>query len=442
MSINSRFLSCLRIPTLLFILLLIGCESKGVRLDGFVPDNGGSPSLTTGDGGTCNDTVTTCTNTNGLDWNDSFITPNSFTVALKSAMLIKMGETTPSYTIFDSGDPAKPVIQSFSLGTTQTFATNTDFPTDGTYDRIQYVVSYYEMVIPINSQDRRVRLYLGSISNDPSLGQQVLQKDILIEDPSDNRLKWINPSTGLGLEPGAFISSRNQTTSVLQVPNRDPNRPAEQLELNGLLGSIDTSTGTFTDGVTPAAPLPYLIARLSTALTAPETTTLTINYLDQNGNSSTTPPFTINDTTPINTDILVPLEAGDTRIKDITLITRSPATTTVATVQFFGIGGVDTPVTDPYTFTFPLSAPLTISGSPDKQFVIQLTFNTSAIFFFDDTFQRSSTQISNTNFNPPLRQCETQFPGGPTTEPCDGRLDAVPKANFWPGLPAVTTELK
>jgi len=428
----------LRIPSLLFVLLIIGCGDKGVRLDGFVPGtSNGIASLTIGDGGTC--TAAPCTITNG-DWNDSFITPNgtnSFTVAMKSAALIKENETAPSYTVFDSGDIAKPVIQSFSPGTTQTFGTNTDPPVDGAvYDRIQYVVSYYEMVIPVtypgqSLTQRRVRLYLGTFT-DPTLGS-VFQNDILIDNLS-GALNWINPSVGIG----GFLSSRPSTPNLaLQVM-------ATQLDVNTFMGSVVTSTGAFTDGDAASVPLPYLIAQLSTSLAASETTTFTINYIDQDGNPATAPPFTINNTTPLNTDIIVPLAAGHTRIQNITSITNSPTTTTAATVQFSGIGGVDTPVTDPYTFTFPLNTPL--NGSSDKQFVIQLAFDTTKIFFFDET---NGTGIvdpvsasNNNNFNPVTSHCTTDNSTSLTNEACDGRLDANPPANFWPGLPAVTAELK
>jgi hypothetical protein len=434
----------IRIPSflfsLLFVLLLVGCGSKGVKLEGSVPGTGeGIASLTTGDGGTC--TSAPCTSG---DWNDSFITPNApltpnganaFTVAMKSAMLIKKGDTAPSYTIFDTGDISKPVIQAFLPGTTQTLGINPDFPADGTYDRIQYVVSYYEMAIPINYQNtgstqRRVRLYLGTF-NDQTLGS-VFQNDLLIDDPSGS-LKWIDPNAGLG----TFISPRPSTPNLaLQVS-------AAQLDVDvPLMGSINTSASAFTDGNVAPVPLPYLIAQLSTSLAASETTTFTINYTDQDGNLATAPPFTIDSNTLPNTDIIVPLAAGHTRIQDITSIMNSPTTATAATVQFSGIGGVDTPLTDPYTFTFPLNTPLGVSGSPDNQFVIRLTFDTTKIFFFDSTNRDSSgdAPTSNTNFKPPLVHCTTNGSGF-TNVACDGRLDANPPANFWPGLPAVTAGL-
>ena len=112
----------LYIPLFLSLALLIGCGSKGVRLDGSVVDaSNGVASLTTGDDGSPECTVAPC---NPGDWNDSFITPNtpnSFTVAMKSAALIKQGDPDPSYTIFDTGDLASPIVVSFSPGTTQTF---------------------------------------------------------------------------------------------------------------------------------------------------------------------------------------------------------------------------------------------------------------------------------------------------------------------------------
>jgi hypothetical protein len=254
---------------------------------------------------------------------------------MKSAALIKQGDPdeSPSYTIFDSGDIASPTIVSFTPGTAQPFHTNPESPPDGTYDRIQYVLSYIEMSIPINYQDggstqRRVRLYLASY-NDTTLGQPVDQNDTLFENPS-GALNWIDPDVGLG----NFIADKS-TLEVFQLP--------------------DDQLGTF----------------------------------------------------------------------------PSP-----------GDGSVDDPDADPYTFTVPLTPPLTASS--ESEAVVQLNLDTTMIFFFDETNGTGIidpvSAVSNINFNPPLRVC-TKNGSFQTNEPCDGRLDTTPDtatADFWPGLPTVT----
>jgi len=320
------------------MLLLLGCSDKGARLNGQVlSPTSTSASLTTGNGGTC--TSAPCDGTNGTAWNDSFITPNgrgSFTIAIKSATLIQEDDTT-AYTIVDTGNISNPTIISFTPGSTQQIATNASAPPDGTYTKIQYVLSYIEMMIPINyqntgSQQRRVRLYLASY-NDTTLGQAVAKNDILFDNTSGS-LNWIDPDGGLG----TFISTKG-TFKVLQLPfdDTDPtNRPNQ-------LANADTNGGT-----------------------------------------------------------------------------------------------VDDPAADPYTFTVFLDSPAVVSG--DNKFDFQLNFDIAKIFFFDETNGSGITDpvasATNVNFNAPLNACTTV--NSFTNIPCDGRLDAKPKAYFWPGLPAVT----
>jgi hypothetical protein len=336
-----QFRRYLYIPLFLSLALLVGCSDKGVRLDGIVlTPTSTSASLTTGNGGTC--TSAPCNSGDGK-WNDSFITPNgsgSFTIAIQSASLIKQGDSTPSYTIFDTGDPSNPKIVSFTPGSSQQIATNPNAPADGTYDRIQYVLSYIEMLISINyqtagKQQRRVRLYLATFT-DTTLGA-VDQNDILFDNTS-GALNWVDPSKGLG----DFFSTRSNNNTVLQLPfdDSDPNRPNQ-------LANPNTNGGT-----------------------------------------------------------------------------------------------VDDPGADPYTFTVMLDNPVVVSG--DNKYDFQLNFDTAKIFFFDETNDPAITDpvasANNTNFNPvipPKTPC-TVDPSFLTNQACDGRLDAKPKAYFWPGLPAVT----
>src|SRR5580704_301681 len=126
-----QFRRYLYIPLFLSLALLVGCSDKGTRLDGLVlTPTSTSASLTTGNGGTC--TNAPC---NPGMWNDSFITPNgsnTFTIAIQSAGLMTQTDTTPSYTIFDSGDISNPTIVSFTPGSTQQIGTNPNAPPDGT----------------------------------------------------------------------------------------------------------------------------------------------------------------------------------------------------------------------------------------------------------------------------------------------------------------------
>src|SRR3989338_5251091 len=103
------------------------------------------------------------------DFPDRFITPSSFTIGFKSFKMFREGETTPSYTLFEE-DPTAPRRFSLTSAQVQEVRENITDPRAGTYDRIEYEVSYYEMIIPLcglrstsgrDCHNRRLRYYLA-----------------------------------------------------------------------------------------------------------------------------------------------------------------------------------------------------------------------------------------------------------------------------------------
>src|SRR5581483_1209991 len=85
---------------------------------------------------------------------DRFLTPSSFTVAFKSFKLIQidttigLGQPLQSYTLFDLGFNAPKVIE-LKQGQVINVAEQNNDPPSGTYNRIEYEVSYFEMMIPL-----------------------------------------------------------------------------------------------------------------------------------------------------------------------------------------------------------------------------------------------------------------------------------------------------
>lgn len=112
-----------------------------------------------------------------------------------------------------------------------------------------------------------------------------------------------------------------------------------------LLGSIDLSTGTFTDG---AAMPTRTVFNTSTQLASPvlamftatgggTSRTLTLTYVDQDGNTAeSTSALSIQNSASNDAGGTFPLKAGDWGVRDITNCT-SAGTTPSGTVSFYGM---------------------------------------------------------------------------------------------------------
>lgn len=185
---------------LLFALILFGCNA------GDNDNNGIELHLTTDTilDGTITTSSINVTGDGDTDFPDRFLTPVAFTAAIKSAKLIKEGDISPAYTIFDQGTISNPIVASISKGFTTKIAGNGAFPSPGAYNRLQLEISFLEMSIPnclgsLFVFNCRLRYYLSSM-DDLILKVNVAQRDILLEDdflsPGQPYFNWINRGKG------------------------------------------------------------------------------------------------------------------------------------------------------------------------------------------------------------------------------------------------------
>lgn len=135
------------------------------------------------------------------DYPDSFLTPSSIKIGLKSVKLIKADETTPSYTVFDTGDNTHPIVLDLDTNT-QSADTNPVFPTGCPceFNKVQIELTYVDVKIPMfdsgTAVDRRVRFYTLDLT-DPDLAAPVKAGDVLIGNAVTNpSFNWIDTADG------------------------------------------------------------------------------------------------------------------------------------------------------------------------------------------------------------------------------------------------------
>ncbi len=164
---------------------------------------------------------------------DDFITPERLTVGFKSLKLFQTGETTPRYTVFDV-DSASPKVVSLT-SEAQDVTENISDPGEGSYDRIEYAVSYYEMPIPIcdaraECESRNIRFYLTDVA-DPRLGGVAIEAQEILISTTENgtQFAWIDDVVGLA---GLFPVSGARPTQPHRVPdNQFPSTPSSTFPL-------------------------------------------------------------------------------------------------------------------------------------------------------------------------------------------------------------------
>lgn len=195
------------IPSLLFallsLLLLIGCESKGVFIEGTLAV--GTPALTTtaGDDADSYSHVFIPDQANHLTTNGV-----SFTIGLNKVVLRSSTDTSLSFIVFDTGvDTPFTITLFYEANTNLLFGNSPNNPNNGTYDQVEYQVTFYAMTVPAVSGSHLARLNLASYTlND----QQACQKDILLD------LVFLKPNDGQPL-----TASRNcgTPTQAYQIPD-------------------------------------------------------------------------------------------------------------------------------------------------------------------------------------------------------------------------------
>src|SRR3569832_1071940 len=139
---------------------------------------------------------------------DSFLTPSAFSIGLKSFKFFKQNDTaTPgqiqqSTTLFDNSFDSPKVID-FKTDVPEQVSENGNDPSEGTYDRGEYEISYMEMIIPLCNadnicEDRRLRFYLKDFT-DPALNNfATTPLDLLISrGRSDFDFGWVSAAQGL-----------------------------------------------------------------------------------------------------------------------------------------------------------------------------------------------------------------------------------------------------
>ncbi len=175
----------LRIPLLLFVFLLIGCESKGVFIEGTLAV--GTPALTTTTG---DDNDTSLYNHVFVpDPSLSQTTNVSFTIGLNKVVLLSSTDSSLSYIVFDTGvNTPSTITLPYTANTKFLFGNSSNKPSNGTYDQVQYQVTFYEMTVPSQVKgDHRVRLNLAGYTLN---NQAACQNDILLD------LQFLDQSNG------------------------------------------------------------------------------------------------------------------------------------------------------------------------------------------------------------------------------------------------------
>lgn len=143
----------------------------------------------------------------GDTFEDQLVTPSAVTLGLRSFRFIKKADpanptqTPESYIILDA-DPTSPHVIQFQTNATKEVAETVSDPRAGTYDRVEYELTYVEMVVPLCGENnacenRRIRYYLTSIA-DPEIKLTTAPLEILVAN-SENSLDfaWVSPLIGL-----------------------------------------------------------------------------------------------------------------------------------------------------------------------------------------------------------------------------------------------------
>lgn len=185
---------------------------------------------------------------------DAFLTPSELRVALKSVKLIKAGDTSPSYTVFDTGAFTEPVI--LDLTTSAQFVENNGaYPTGCAceFSKVQIEVVYIDLratVYNIDSpQDRRIRFYTLNLT-DPQLAYPVGAGEVLFGGIlSIPNFQWVN------IDDGSFVPiSGTRPTAPLQVPAavfpNDVYSPTVTVDLPKFFEIPDKPKGIYTVTVT------------------------------------------------------------------------------------------------------------------------------------------------------------------------------------------------
>lgn len=159
---------------------------------------------------------------------DRNLTPSAFTIAFTRFRLLEKADPgnpnapVDSHTVFDRS-LSDPIEISLTSGQTLKVDENNREPRQGTYDRLEYEVRYFEMTIPLcrlndDCEARRVRFYLSSEA-DPLLDFTPTAGDILISSSeTGNDFNWISTSAGipLGLVP---ISGQRPSDAYQLLPS-------------------------------------------------------------------------------------------------------------------------------------------------------------------------------------------------------------------------------
>jgi len=197
----------LRITGIIFLPFLLttcgGKKDQGIEAV-FVADFTGQPS---GD----NDSYT-----------DGFLNPNgpTVTVGVKSVMLIKSNETSPSYTVFDTNSDTQPLVMDLTTvpqSTDRVSAFPSGCPCD--YSQVQAELTYFEIQVPVYPSNlsilavnQRFRFYTLDLT-DPALGVPVDAGDVLTGNVTDPpQFTWIDTSNG------DYFPLGSKPTVPLQVP--------------------------------------------------------------------------------------------------------------------------------------------------------------------------------------------------------------------------------
>lgn len=156
-----------------------------------------------------------------------FLTPSAFTVAFTSFKFLQTADplnptlATQSYTILDTA-VNNPKVVEIKTQAPIDVADSSSTPAAGNYDRVEFEVSYFEMIIPLcdalnRCEDRRLRYYLAPMVDASLNNFSAAPFDLLFsQSPNGFDFGWVSSAQGL---PTLIPITNPKPTDPVQIPS-------------------------------------------------------------------------------------------------------------------------------------------------------------------------------------------------------------------------------
>ncbi|MFH1625404.1 MAG: hypothetical protein ABID54_09665 [Pseudomonadota bacterium] len=167
---------------------------------------------------------------------DALLTPQGYSVGLQRVQMLLTTDpsTSPSYTVFDTGDVSSPKVVDLVTGYEGTFGENATYPAAGTYDRERYILVYCELTLPADGVVGTYRLYMSTVGS-------YQRGDVRYND--NGTWKWIDSTDG------SYDTTRPASPVVLDLSGQ-PDPYEETVNLTSSFTVPADPTGLYTVTVT------------------------------------------------------------------------------------------------------------------------------------------------------------------------------------------------